>query len=326
MIKTEGIYYRDKTRSCGYYSKIDNLLYFRNFIDECFYIKNKKTELWTKDKCISHNFSPYKIDGKYIALAGLDDWKKDKKWRDISYDEFCVMYQDHFNKPYILDEKFYKEIKYKFDTTPTSKFCNGLYLFTSDNGIKWNLHSDEPVIRADHKGFNSSLEWKSSEFDSKICLMKRFNRYWIYLRNNVDIDRRTIQVSTSTDLINWSEFKTININYDVIFDNYYYCELFQYRRKIFGFFPYYNDFYCSIKFMMSDDGMNWEPVADFFKSYPFVIEHGKRKNRDHIVSGIEETENDFFFYVHHNYMGYDINHDVIIGKYSLSKKYLRDIM
>ena len=325
MIKTEGIHYRDKTRSCGYYSKIDNKLYFRNFDDECFYFKEKTLERWTKDKCVSHNFSPYKIDGKYVALGGMDDWKKDPKWRGITYEEFKVMYQDHFNKPYIRSEEFYKEIKYKFNTTPVSPFCRGLYLWTSDNGLKWNLQGDDPVITVKNVGFNSSLAWKSAEFDSKICIVKRYNHYWIYLRNNIDADRRTIQCTKTTDFVNFEPFVTLDLPFDVIFDNYYFCEIFQYKRKMFGFFPYYNDFYCSIRFMMSDDGVKWEVVSDLFKSFPFVIEHGKRKNRDHIVSGIEEGPNDFIFYVHHNYMGYDINQDVYLNKYSISKRYLKEL-
>lgn len=323
MIKSEGLYFRDKTRHCGYFSKVDNNLYYRNFDEERLYCVNKTTYLITDDKCMSHNFSPYKIDGKYIAIAGMDDWKKDPKWRGLSYNDFCVLYKNHFKKEYERGEDFYKEIKHRFDTTPISYFCRGLYLFQSVEGIIWNLKHDNPIITADHNGFNSSLAWKSSEFDSKMCLVKRFNHYYLYVRNNIDIDRRTIQFAKSTDLVNWSDFETIDIGFDRYFDNYYFCEIFSYRKKLFGFFPYYNDFYSSIRFMVSDDGKKWNTITDLFKSLPAVIGEAKRKNRDHICGGIEEGDNDFFFFVHHNYMGYDKDHDVVINKYSISKKYLR---
>lgn len=290
---------------------------------ESFHVKDVQgVHFVTKDPCLAHNFSPYRFNGVYYSLAGQDRWKMMSKWRGLSYTEFKKEFKEHWGKPYTGGPTKYRTVKEKFDNTPHSKFADGLYLMHSEDGLRWCPKIKNPVITSKHEGFNSALQWKSGEFDSKICINNFNDKYYLYVRDNISQDRRTVQYSTSQDLVNWSRFNRLNIPYDIVFDNYYFFEAFSFNGRVFAFAPYYTDFYCSIRLLMSHDGVNFHTVTDFFKAVPPVVEYDKRKNRDHVVGNIEQDEENIIFYVHHNYLGYDRNAEVNVKSYSLPKRYL----
>ena len=323
LIKEHGTIFESKKRHFCYFSKIGDLLYFKDFMKESFHVKDKSgIHLVTKDKCLSHNFSPRKFGDRYWSLAGQDRWKMMLKWRGLNYEEFCHVYKIHWGREYAGSEKKYEIVRERFSNTESSRFADGLYLMHSQDGISWCPQVKTPVIMSKHKGFNSSLSWKSGEFDSPISLNYFDGKYWMYIRDNIAKDRRTVQYSTSDDLINWSAFNRVNLPFNIEFDNYYYIEVFEYDNRFFAFSPFYTDFYCCIRFLVSDDGVNFNTVSDLFKSVPVVVEFEKRKNRDHIVGGVGQDDENIYFYVHHNYLGYDRNAEVTVNKYSISKRYL----
>ena len=178
MIHPYEIKYIDKDKKNSYYTIVDNIIYYNNHESlETHAVKNKKDYEIIKHSCLTHNFYPFTHKGVYYAIGGQDHWKVDRKWRGIDYEEVKVMYQEHFNKPYIRDARFYEEIKYKFDTTRILDQCRGLYLLKSNDGINWNLVQKDPIITVKNAGFISSLSWKSAEFDAKPCIV-RYKDKW----------------------------------------------------------------------------------------------------------------------------------------------------
>ena len=148
MIQEQGIIFKSKKRHFCYFSKIDNLLYYKDFIRESFHvISGREVKFVTKDPCLAHNFSPYYINGEYITLAGQDRWKMHRKWRGLSYVAFKHEFKRHFGIPYTKDEKTYMGVKERFDNTPVSHFCEGLYLVKSKDGIIICWYSIKEQIR-----------------------------------------------------------------------------------------------------------------------------------------------------------------------------------
>ena len=236
MIKLEKVHYRDKTRRNLYYTILDDKVYFQNHDDnKCYVVDKVKYKILDKS-CATHNFTPFKFDGRYFALGGQDNWKVDKKWRGIDYKIFKRIWEDHFQRDYRRGEDFYSEIKYKFDTTPVWKHNHGLYLFESDNGIGWKLHQREPVLTVKHEGFISALEWKSTEFDGRPSIAFYKDKYYIYTRANVSKDMRKVQYTTTKDFKEFETFRQIKTFSE---DNEYLINTFVYNNKIFGFIPTY---------------------------------------------------------------------------------------
>jgi hypothetical protein len=150
---------------------------------------------------------------------------------------------------------------------------NGLYLYSSPDGINWNLDQKTPIITGlngrDINGYvNLSL------FDSlSACVYDNKNdRYILYQRANTAQQKRYICYSTSKDLLNWDEFKYINIegctcNNDSFYSpfvykikNYYLC--FTPHLKINNNNKYING---GIMILMSEDGINWKQIGYQFK-------------------------------------------------------------
>ena len=318
MIKREYTLFNDEKRNSMYYTVLNDMLYYsrREKRLDRFFIEGKEI---LKNSCAAHNFTPFMLDGQVCAIGGMDDWKSDVKWRGIDYDTFKKTFEEHFKKEYKRGSEFYKQIEYKFNTTLTRDHCRGLYLFRSDDGV--NFDSGKLILTVNHKGFNSSLDWKSSEFDCKPCIVKAGDEYFIYLRNNIDKDRRFIQYTKTKDFKHFEPFKNIDIEYNIESDNYYFCEVFYYNNMFFGFFPFYNNDKCCIKFAKSIDGHSWEIIKNLFTGRPAIIEGEKRKCTDHICSGVKEYNDHFSIFIHHNVLGY-LDSDVRIIKYDINKEYL----
>lgn len=324
MIIPDSIYYVDPDGNKIYYTIIDNKIFynchdtFQTFVQE-----GKTKHLLFENSCMTHNFSPFMFKNRFYAIGGQDNWKVDHKWRGINYIQFKEMWEEHFQKIYKRGPEFYEVIKYKFDTTPVYSENRGLYLSDSADGIEWNLVKKYPIINVDHPGFISSLAWKSAEFDAKPSLMRYKSKWFLYMRANIDKDKRHIQVTTSKDLLNWSKFHLIDIDYNQDVDNYYDPVIIEHKRKLVGFFNYYNNDTSCIKVKTSSNGIDWLDVKEIFLEKPFILEHEKRKIRSHICS-IDRREDLTCLYINHNYNNNDNNFCNYITKYKIKNEDLNE--
>jgi len=320
MIKLEKVYYRDKTRRSLYYTILNDKIYYQNHDDKMSYVVSNKIKHRVLEKsCATHNFTPFIFEGEYYALGCQDSWKHDAKWRGLDYQTFVATFELHFRKPFTREESFYKEIKYKFDTTDVWKHNRGLYLFRSSNGLGWTEKGSEPALTVSHEGFISSLGWKSSEFDGRPSIVKYKDLYYVYVRANIEPGMRKIQYTTTKDFEKFSKFQLIKTGNE---DNEYLINVFVYENKMYSFIPSFNEKESYINLYMSIDGKNFKYLNRYFHGLPFYVDQEKPKNKCHSCEGIVEKRNDIFFYIHYNYLGYDESHDVGVLEYSLSKQYL----
>ena len=166
-------------------------------------------------------------------------------------------------------------------------------------------------------GFNNALEWKSAEFDAMPEVVRFKDKWFIYLRNNIGEDRRDIQVSTSNNLLKWNKFKQIKHDYDIKKDNYYHPVMFEHRKKLFGFFNYYNKEKSCIKIKLSEDGYKWKEITEMFVEFPHIMENGKTKLKS-IVCSVKKTDYNIFFWINHFYNNNDMMHNSYLAKYKIT--------
>ena len=153
---------------------------------------------------------------------------------------------------------------------------NGMYLLESFDGIKWNEISEKPVLHS----FMNSKSCKLGEvcYDTHPCLVKKNNLYYYYGRLNSSLDERKNFVSTSRDLINWSNPEKINIINEVNGDfknNYYSLMVFIYDNTFYAFAPHFKACGTTKRktidgeitlYLKSNDGLNWEIINEFLKT------------------------------------------------------------
>jgi hypothetical protein len=297
---------------------------------------NLKPKLVIKGSGISHNFYPFHDKDKkcLFAIGGVDSWKHQQRWRDITdFEEFKKAFLERFNTPYIKDSVRWEGTREKLLAKGTLNHVDGLYLLKSKDGIKWDLVEKEPIIKAilpKHPGFWSALEWgKSTEFDGHLtCLYdSQIKRYILWVRKNIRWGIRFVQYATSKDLINWSEFKSINVDgHDPESDNYYSPVFMKHpdNDKLFigmvPFFPEKGGNGC-IKIMKSYDGINWEVTDEIFKKKVSLL-NKKPKNQEQAINGIVREGKSIYFYIHHNYLGVNELTPVKICRYELRIKEL----
>jgi hypothetical protein len=256
-------------------------------------------------KCSSHNFTAlYDFnDNKYKGIGGLH-----------------ADYKIHNNC-----KKEHKFFKYKGQQILSSYYndkckANGLYLYESLDGIDWNLIYNKPIISGIHKGQTDNRKgWGWSEFDGAISFLQYNNYYYIYCRANIINKRRFIQYTKSIDLINWDDFKLIDMKYNINTENFYYPGVFKYpdTNLLFCISPYtnINNTYGSLQLMISNNGSKWENIGSILNTLNI-----KLRNDKHIVTGIYTDISEYYLYIQNNYGGLNINESITnIQRYSFKK-------
>lgn len=297
---------------------------------------------------ISHNFYPFlSYDGnKLYAIGGLDSWKHQKSWRQITdFEEFKRIFLERFDTPYIRSNVHWEGVREKLIHKGTLDHVDGLYLLSSKNGRKWTIENKgNPIIKAilpKHPGYWSALELgKSTEFDGHLsCVWNhRIGKYILYIRKNIQLNKpkvrigiRYIQYATSDDLVNWSEFKEINIEgFDKNTENYYSPIFFQHPENYTltcGFLPFYLEKkgVGEIRIVKSFDGINFQMTDKIFPDKVSYLKSsaGKTpKNYDQMVNGIimSNDRKKLSFYIYHNYLGLVGEKPVDIMRYDVSMK------
>ena len=150
---------------------------------------------------------------------------------------------------------------------------NGLFLYKSYDTIKWeNLSDINPIISVNRFPKNPIIskdklyyEQFCPQCDSNICCLysKIFKTYLIFVRANIARGCRSTQITTTTDFINFTDFKLLNIDTFIHFNNNYMfkcVEIFDYN-VFFALVPFTNKathpskYY--IKKLISYDMINW---------------------------------------------------------------------
>ena len=280
-----------------------------------------------KDTGSAHNFCPfYGKDNQLYGIGGIDNWKFDQKFHDIiDYESFVKTYEEKFKKS--SKNEVFNLIEHRrllSDKIPL-KNTRGLYLFKSENGKNWKQLSELPIITIFNDGFLNAINLfgKSSEFDGHInCIYKpELDEYIIYLRANVSKGKRFIQYARSKDLIKWSRFNLIKLDVYNNEDNYYTPCFMKYKEMYIGFIPYFNvNNVCALRFVVSDDGVNWKFIKDIYKDTTSFYRGEKPKNTKHMVNGYIDKGDKLYFYIHNNFSGLTPHEPVTIQRLSIDKK------
>jgi hypothetical protein len=275
-----------------------------------------------------HNFTPfYGRDRVLYAIGGVDNWKHDPEFHAIKNNaDFKKIYESKFHRDSSKETFILKEHQRILSNKKRLDHVRGLYLFKSENGSKWGLISRNPIVTVDNEGFINAIKnfGKGSEFDGQVCCVynELEDKYYLYVRANVDIGFRYIQYSTSKDLVHWDTFKLINIEgYDKGKDNYYTPSIFRYKKVFIGMIPYFGtDGNCCIRVIRGTDGVNFEVVDKWFHEKIMLFKDGKPKNACHSVYGMIVKNGLVNIYIHHNNLGLDTNKPVNVVRYTISEK------
>ena len=224
-----------------------------NGIDFTKKITNKDNNIIFYEKCVSHNFMIFMDkDNKIRGIGGLH---ADPRFHSKCFPQEKKIYYKEKNivSPYI--------------SHPCR--CNGLYLYSSTNGLDWKLDYDKPVISGIHQGQTDGRNgWGWSEFDGRICCLysKIHQKYFLYCRSNIKNGIRSVQVTTSVDLLNWKPFQLLKFNPKLDItnkENYYVYDVSEDTdaRIFYGFSPYNNKTEAYISLLYSNDGFHWNRVS-----------------------------------------------------------------
>uniref|UniRef100_A0A6C0GZT5 Uncharacterized protein n=1 Tax=viral metagenome TaxID=1070528 RepID=A0A6C0GZT5_9ZZZZ len=236
------IYYRDDNTN---YPKPDHEITKRLILEDFdSIIDNTNYEL--KLGIANHNFRLFNINNKLYGIGG-------QAYLNSNYNEF----QNTTNESYLnyhkndnifiegnnMNHNFGNKIYNPQIICPYH--ANGLHLFIFDdinNNIYIKGNNELPIIsgimNGRHDGFYGFFNCKDidkskggiSVFDSTTSILfnSNDNKYYLYQRANIGLSTRFIQYTTSTNLIDWSDFNLININpkIDLFKNNYYYNNFF----------------------------------------------------------------------------------------------------
>ncbi len=188
----------------------------------------------------------------------------------------------------------------------------GLYLLKSNDLINWEYVDTDPIITHNTvHNYTISIEKKFPCFDSNICCFysKLYNKYLLFCRANIKKGVRGIQILTSENLLEWSDFELLKLdtfNYEC--DNLYMTKIIELEdKKLFlGLTVYTNNdknvTESHIKIIVSKDYINW---IDYGKLIDVPIRKKcKRELKGHStihIAGIVRDRDVISVYFHKNY-------------------------
>jgi len=270
------------------------------------------------NKCVSHNFSPF-YDTKDKIFKGVGGLHI-TKWK--GHFRLCKKYGNCEKTTELLSYPQNKKGGGKiFDASKEHQcYGGGLYLLTSNDGVKWELDSNKSFINGLHNGQTDGL-FNCSEFDGGITCFydESIKKYSLYCRSNVITQHRYIQYTSSPDMKNWDDFDLITTTPKRLKkDNYYYSGFTKYpdTNHYIGITPYSDNTKenSGIWLMLSEDGKQWGRkqrwIATSCKS---------NRTSQHSVTGVilSNDEKEMYFYIQDNYFKLNGNKPINIVRYSI---------
>ena len=201
--------------------------------------------------------------------------KKARSYNTINFEPYVVHNFTIFKD---LTDTFYYGIgglnrdqhPYNVEDENNGNACtnNGLFLYKSYDIINWEKLPDiNPIISVNKFPKNPiiGIEQIVPECDSNICCFysKIFKTYLLFIRANIAIGCRSTQITTTTDFINFTDFKLLNIDTFLHLNNNYMfkcVEILEYN-VFFALVPFTNKpahpSQHYIKKLLSYDTINW---------------------------------------------------------------------
>jgi hypothetical protein len=176
---------------------------------------------------------------------------------------------------------------------------NGLYVFSSEDGINWKTYSNKPIFSYHTK--TKTLP-NTIAFDWMPSVVYDGENYRIFIRCNPKLGTRTCFTSTSTNLLDWSIPELIKVSgFDMNKENFYYMDCHFIAGKYIAFAPHfiqedrtYSDCYTAI--LVSENGINWE-----VKDRILVSKTSGHLTFPHVVT-VRQEGDEYAFYVHKNFL------------------------
>jgi hypothetical protein len=158
------------------------------------------------------------------------------------------------------------------DKVPSKCKLNGLHLYRSHDGKKWQQVKSMPIISGLKNGvaINSYLGYNTFDSICSVVYVPKKDYYILYTRANPLTQRRYISYCTSKDLIHWTNSKYIKIEKSSWKTDSFYSPYVYLCNDIFvGFHPHCvikNDKYIDggILLTLSKDGVNFKKRGHFF--------------------------------------------------------------
>lgn len=189
----------------------------------------------------------------------------------------------------------------------------GIRAFQVKNDTVESLFDGDPVLQGDsgkcfegRKLFNNHCE-----FDGRLSMVWWKGRYWMYGRANLDLGIRYVQVTRSTDMQNWGDWRLLDIHgyrgsqdqQDYRDVNVYFLGVhlnpFDPEESLLGLLPLNDpthpdpDLRAAICLTFSRDGVHWSSLIPLFPSTPI-----EQRTFDHPAIGLVTDNSSMHFYIH----------------------------
>ena len=243
-------------------------------------IKNGKNNYLLREGSVSHNFYVfYDKNDNLKAIGGRQLYQVNLK--KTNHPLSCIK----CTKLMKVKLKTLDQIKYTsgYKKTMTVNIVspnhqspcnsNGLHLYNSVNGINWNRVQSLPIVTGlNGRDINSYVNLTLYDSITACVYDNKNDRYILYQRANTARQKRYICYTTSKDLVNWEEFKYINITgCDPNTDSFYSPFVYKFGTYYLCFTPHlkinnshrYID--GGIMLLMSEDGINWKKIGYQFR-------------------------------------------------------------
>lgn len=348
MFKQKEIYEIDNRKNCYYRVIYDNgELYFYNrkqapkvkgvkdnFLTVKSVIDGNKIITLNKileNSEITHNFSTFKYKDTLYATGGKDSWNSNGSFnKNETFEEalpkiknFYWDYPDgDFN--FFLDEKTYNKMVKKFPDQH-NKHNQGIYLLEKKDSL-WQVIGNSPIITRNTSNIHKPIDWRLCNFDGQQSMLyfPKMEKFYIYLRANIDWGVRKIQVGVCSNLFNWSNSYFRFPDFDMTFinsrDEFYMTNFFVYKDWVVGVIPYGNkkERMEEIQFYKSKDGVRFQKFYSFLERHRVRDKFTKEDKNYHMpVQGYYLKNNKFNIFIHNNYFGHSKKEPVTLSRYAI---------
>lgn len=191
----------------------------------------------------------------------------------------------------------------------------GIRAFQLFNDTVKSLFRGAPVLQGDAGNcFEGRRQfYNHCEFDGRLSMVWWKGEYWMYGRANLDMGIRYVQVTRSTDLLSWTDWRLIDIHgyrsgqgdlkEDYRDVNVYFLGVhlnpFDPEESLLGILPLNDpnhpdpDLRASICLAFSRDGIHWSSLVPLLPSTPI-----EQRTFDHPAIGFVTDDTSMHFYIH----------------------------
>jgi hypothetical protein len=246
---------------------------------------------------------------KYKAIGGFHSGRSHPMVRNCSVSQ--QMEEVEVYDPVWPDTKRYL---FRDDKAHNPKYANGLYTFTSKDGVEWSSNN-RPIISTFSSSSNVPEGLIGFDCMPSCFFDNRINKYVLYFRSNIKLGCRHVLRSESRDFITWTtpEYIKIDPSFDFEHDNLYYMGAYQLSDGSYVAFPSTYKVYVKslrpqvedhreaiTKVLRSNDGISWTHIGNVLYDGDLCDTSKGHMQSPHILSFIEEKDS-YVFLVQEGY-------------------------